>query len=75
MMAQDAGQHEKRQGRLVALVIAGAMLMWIVVQWLGPKFGLALRFAILIDLAVLAAFIWAMVVSLRMWRHRQQQRK
>ena len=75
MMAQDAGQHENRQGRLVALVIAGAMLMWIVVQWLGPKFGLALRFAILIDLAVLAAFIWAMVVSLRMWRLRQKQGK
>ena len=55
-MAQGAGQHENRQGRLVALVIAGAMLLWIVVQWLGPKLGLAGRFAILIDLAVLAAF-------------------
>jgi predicted tellurium resistance membrane protein TerC len=71
MMAQGAGQHENRQGRLVALVIAGAMLLW----WLGPKLGLAGRFAILIDLAVLAAFIWAMVVSLRMWRHRQKQGK
>ena len=74
-MAQGAGQHENRQGRLVALVIAGAMLLWTVVQWLGPKLGLAGRFAILIDLAVLAAFIWAMVVSLRMWRHRQKQGK
>ena len=70
-MAQGAGQHENRQGRFVALVIAGAMLLWIVVQWLGPKLGLAGRFAILIELSVFAAFMCAMVVSLRMWRHRQ----
>ena len=60
-----------RQGRVVSLVIAGAMLFWIAVQWLGPEIGLSVRFAVLIDLGVLAAFFWALVVSFQMWRKRQ----
>ena len=60
-----------RQGRVVSLVIAGAMLFWIAVQWLGPEIGLSARFAVFIDLGVLAAFFWALVVSFQMWRKRQ----
>ena len=60
-----------RQGRVVSLVIAGAMLFWIAVQWLGPEIGLSARFAVLIDLGVLAAFFWALFVSFQMWRKRQ----
>ena len=60
-----------RQGRVVSLVIAGAMLFWIAVQWLGPEICLSARFAVLIDLGVLAAFFWALVVSFQMWRKRQ----
>lgn len=59
------------RGRTVALVIAGAMLFWIVAQWLGPVFGLAGRYALLIDFAVLAALFWSMVVTYQIWRIRQ----
>ncbi len=61
----DASQ---KQGRVVALVIAGAMLFWLAAQVVGPLLGLPGRFALLIDLAVLAAFIWSLVVIYQIWR-------
>ena len=60
-----------KQGRMVALVIAGSMLVWIVAQWLGPQLGLPGRFTFLIDFAVLAALVWSMVVTYQIWRKRQ----
>lgn len=60
-----------KQGRMVALVIAGTMVFWIVAQWLGPKLGLPGRFALLIDFAVLAALLWSMIVTYQIWRKRQ----
>lgn len=61
----DASQ---KQGRVVALVIAGSMLFWLAAQVVGPLLGLPGRYALLIDLAVLAAFIWSMVVIYQIWR-------
>ena len=73
--ALTMGEHENlqlaRQGRKVALVIAGAMLFWIAMQWFGPQIGLTMRFFVLIDLTVLAAFFWALVVAFQLWRKRQ----
>lgn len=70
-MGRDEEQHLARQGRIVALVIAGSMVFWIVAQWLGPQLGMPGRFALLIDFAVLAALIWAMVVTYQIWRKRR----
>jgi hypothetical protein len=50
MMEQHDEQHLSKQGRIVALVIAGSMLFWIAAQYIGPQIGLSGRFAILIDL-------------------------
>ena len=61
-----------RQGRMVALVIAGTMLLWMAAQWIGGRFDLAPRYAILFDLAALAAFFWALVVTFQIWRKRRQ---
>jgi len=63
-----------RQGRTVALVIAGAMLFWIAAQVVGPQLGLAGRYAILIDLLVLAALLWSMIVTLGIWRKRRNMK-
>ena len=64
-------QQLAKQGRMVAVVIASAMLFWVLAQWLGPQMGLPGRFAILIDLAVLAALLWSMIVTYQIWRKRQ----
>lgn len=64
-------RHLARQSRLVAIVIAGATLLWLVLQWVGGALGWPARFAFLIDMAALAAFVWAFVVTWRLWRARQ----
>jgi len=64
-------RRKAAQARLVALVLAGTMLLWLGAQWLGGLFGWQGRFAFLFDFAALAAFLWALVVTLRLWRARR----
>ncbi|PTE14736.1 DUF5337 domain-containing protein [Pseudogemmobacter blasticus] len=59
------------QARIVALVIAGTMLLWMGAQWLGGQMGWPARYVFLFDLAALAAFTWALVVTYQIWRGRQ----
>ena len=60
-----------RRGRMVALVIAGSMLIWLGLQWLGPMVGLAGRYAFLFDFAAIAALIWALFVIFQIRRARR----
>ena len=57
-----------RQGRIAALVIAGAALLSIFAPVIVSGLGLPARFEILILLFALAAFIWALVVAVRIWQ-------
>ena len=68
----DPDRQTTYQVRLVALVLAGTMILWIGVQWLGGLMGWQTRFAFLADFAALAAFIWALLVTFRIWRRRQK---
>ncbi len=63
-----------RKARMVGLVIAGTMWLWIAAQWLAPQFGLPGRYALLFDFAALAALIWAMVNIYQMRRARAASR-
>ncbi|MEE4119184.1 MAG: DUF5337 family protein [Paracoccaceae bacterium] len=58
----------RRKGRMVALVIAGAGLAAILAPYLVARAGLPFRFEFLIYLAAMAAFVWALVLSLQLWR-------
>ncbi len=72
---QSPDQNEMKraaQTRLVAFVLAGTMIGWMGVQWLGGWAGWEARFAFLFDLAALAAFVWALVVTYQIWRGRQK---
>ncbi len=64
-------ETQKRQMKLASIVIAVAMLGWIVMSWVGGKLGLPVRFAFLVDLAAMAAFLWALIVLFKVWRQRQ----
>lgn len=64
-----------RTGRMVALVIAATMLLWMGAQWLGGRLGLDPSYAFLFDLAALAALFWSLVVIARMWRHQKRAGK
>lgn len=62
----------KAQTRLASIVIIVAMLGWLVVNFLGGKLGLPIRFAFLADFAAMAAFAWALIVLYKVWRKRQE---
>ncbi|MDO6480234.1 DUF5337 domain-containing protein [Shimia thalassica] len=71
-MQDQKEQQLEKKGRVVAIVIAGAMLLWMAVQWIGQAAGLPGRFAILFDLAAIAALIWALVNVYQIWRARRE---
>ena len=72
-MSSEQDQKQARAGRVVSLVIAGAMILWLAAQWLGPQLGLPGRHALLIDFAAIGALVWALVVTLQLWRKRQDK--
>ncbi|WP_341234372.1 DUF5337 domain-containing protein [uncultured Sulfitobacter sp.] len=73
-MTEEENIALARKGRMVALVIAGTMLLWIALQWAAPYFGLPGRYALLFDFAALAALIWAMVNIYQMRKARTASR-
>ena len=70
----NPSSHDITQARLtrrVALVIAGTMVLWLLLQLIGAEYGWPLRFTLLVDLAAVAGFIWALVVTYKIWRARR----
>ncbi|MEM6373122.1 MAG: DUF5337 family protein [Pseudomonadota bacterium] len=67
-MADQLDPKLARQGRIAALVIAGAALLSMFAPVIVSGLGLPQRFEILLLLFALAAFIWALVVALRIWQ-------
>ena len=70
-MRLETDKNLMKQGRLTALVIAGSVCLWLIVNAVGPQFGLTVRYAILADLIVLAVLFWALVNCFFIWRGRQ----
>ena len=60
-----------RKGRIVALVIAGSIVLWLAAQFIGRAVGLPGRYALLFDFAAIAALVWALVNIFQIWRARQ----
>ena len=71
MKDPDPQKQQTRDIRLVALVIAGTMLLWMGAQVVGADMGWPLKYTLLVDLAALAGFIWALVVTYQIWRKRR----
>ena len=60
-----------RQARLLGIVLALTMVLWMGAQFFGGQLGLETRFVFLFDLAAIAAFVWALVVTYQIWRGRR----
>jgi hypothetical protein len=76
-MTMADGDKERqlgRRARVTSLVIAGTMLLWIAMQFVGPKIGLPGRYALLFDMAAMAALIWALVVTIQIRRARRDNK-
>lgn len=61
-----------RTGRMVSLVIAGTMILWMAAQWIGREVGLPDHYVFLFDLFALAGFLWALIVTWQIWRKRRE---
>ena len=57
-----------RQGRIAAVVIAGAAILSVFAPVIVGALGLPARFEVLLLLFALAAFIWSLVVAIRIWQ-------
>ena len=63
-----------RKGRMVSIVIAAAMIIWIALQWVGPALGMPGRYAFLFDFLAIAALVWALIVTMQIWRQRRDDK-
>jgi hypothetical protein len=68
MPDQETERQAARQGRTVALVIAGTILLWMLMQYLGATLGWEARYVFLFDFAALAALFWSLVVVWQIWK-------
>ena len=70
----DTDRALGRQARVVSIVIALTMILWMGAQWLGGKLGWPDHYVFLFDLFALAGFLWALIVTLQIWRKRRETR-
>lgn len=63
-----------RQVRLAAIVMSLTMVLWVAGQYIGGQLGLDPRYAILLDLAAIAALVWALIVTYWVWKARRDGR-
>ncbi len=59
------------QVRLVAGVLIAVPLLWLLLTEIGRVYGWPARFVFLIDFAAIAGFVFALALTYRLWRRRQ----
>ena len=74
MPTQD-GYIQAKNGRTVSLVIAGSILLWLGMQWVAVELNISSRYMLLLDLAVMAAMVWSLLVTFQIWRTRRDADK
>ena len=47
------------------------MVLWMAAQAVGGQMGWSPRAALLVDLAALAGFLWALITTYQIWRKRR----
>lgn len=64
---------DRAQVKLVSFVLVATMGGWLILQEIGRQYGWPARFALLFDLAALAGFAYALIITYRIWRRRQHE--
>ena len=59
-MSDSYKNRKEKQGRLIALVIAGSVLIWSVMQGVAPSLGISARYMLMIDLLTLIFLSWSL---------------
>ena len=71
--ASDRASGAAKQSRRAAIVIAGTMLGWMLVQQIGAQYNWPLKYTLLVDLFALAGLIWALILVFQIWRARRAE--
>jgi len=74
-MHSQKDHMQAKKGRTASLVIAGAMLIWLGMQWAAVQLDISSRYMLLLDLAVMAAMVWSLIVTFQIWRARRDADK
>ena len=74
-MHSEKNHIQAKKGRTASLVIAGAMLIWLAMQWAAVQLDISSRYMLLLDLAVMAAMVWSLIVTFQIWRARRDADK
>ena len=74
-MNSELDQKLTKQGRVAGAAIAVGGLLAIMAPWLTNILGLPIRFEMLFYLIAIAAFIWALSVTLQIRRKRQENQR
>ena len=74
-MHNEKDHIQAKRGRTASLVIAGAMLIWLAMQWAAVQLDISSRYMLLLDFAVMAAMVWSLIVTFQIWRARRDADK
>ena len=61
-----------KQNRLIAIVIAGSVLFWSIMQGVAPSLEISARYMLLIDFFTLAALAWSLIFLLKIFISRRE---
>ena len=73
-MSELHKNRKEKQGRLIAMVIAGAVLFWSVMQGAAPSLEISARYMLLIDFFTLAALAWSLISLYKIFSFRRERR-
>ena len=74
-MHSEKDHIQAKKGRTASLVIAGAMVIWLAMQWAAVQLDISSRYMLLLDFAVMAAMVWSLIVTFQIWRARRDADK
>ena len=63
---------KEKQSRLIAIVIAGSVLFWTIIQGTAPSLEISARYMLLIDFMTLAALTWALISLYKIFNSRRE---
>ena len=63
---------KEKQSRLIAIVIAGSVLFWTIIQGAAPSLEISARYMLLIDFMTLAALTWCLISLCKIFSSRRE---
>ena len=61
-----------KQSRFIAIVIAGSVLFWSIMQGVAPSLEISARYMLLIDFFTLAALAWSLISLFKIFISRRE---